>query len=102
LGILDIEGFEHIIGKEGFLIEDFGTNVTRNDKPVSLLPFIGDGLRDASRSGVLGFLLKQVLDGLFEDIMGAIDNHAGFIIRRGKYLTIAIGGFALRISRFAG
>jgi hypothetical protein len=60
LGILDIEGLEHIIGEKGFLIEDFGTNVTRNDEPVILLPFIGDGLDDASRSGILGFLLEEI------------------------------------------
>jgi hypothetical protein len=93
--VFHVEDLELVIGKQGLLIEDLVTDVAGNDKPVILLAFIGHLLGDFSGCDILRFLVKEVLDGFLQHIMGTVDFKTGLLIGRDKDLTVAIIGFTL-------
>ena len=93
-GVLDIKGFKHVVREEGLLIENLGADITGDDKPIVLLPFVCDLLGDLRSGGVLGFLAIYILNGLLQYIVRPVDDHPGLPIGGFKNLTIPIGSFA--------
>ena len=91
-----IERLEHVIGQKGLLVENLWPDVTGNNKPIVLLPFIGNLLGDLVINGIQGFFLEQVLKRLLKDVVSALDDHLGLLIGRGENLPITIRRFTPR------